>query len=96
MSPSLARSIPEEGQRKEKCLNTKQLKKQSGTHVAACDLADVVSDIFPTLRKMSLDGIVDLSRAGLISCDTDPNRQPGPGIREGFQIDPHVFSVGKL
>jgi len=56
----------------------------------------MVLDTFFTLRKMQLDCIVDLSRAYLISYDTDPNRHTGSGIREGFQVDPHVLPVGKL
>ncbi len=60
------------------------------------DEAKIVSDIFFTLRKMPLDRIVDLSRADFISCDTDPDRQTGSGIRDGFQIDPHVLPVGKF
>ena len=51
---------------------------------------------FFALRKMPLDRIIDLSRAHLISCDTDPNRQTGSRIRDGFHIDPHMLPVGKL
>jgi hypothetical protein len=59
-------------------------------------MLDATSIQFSTSREMPFDGLMDCSRAWLISCDTDPNREPGTGIREGFQIDPHVLSVGKL
>ena len=58
--------------------------------------SEMAHDTFFTLRKMPLDRVVDLSRADLISCDTDPNRQTGSRIREGFQVDPHVLSAGKF
>ncbi len=59
-------------------------------------MLDSTSIQFSTSREMPFDGLMDCSRSWLISCDTDPNREPGTGIREGFQIDPHVLSVGKL
>ena len=58
--------------------------------------SEMAHDTLFTLRKMPLDRVVDLSRAGLISCDTDPNRQTGSRIREGFQVDPHVLPAGKF
>ena len=73
MSPPLTRSIPEEGRRKEKRLDAKQLKKTIKNTRSRARLVNVASDIFPTLRKMPFDRVVDLSRANLISCDPDPN-----------------------
>jgi len=64
--------------------------------MARANEAKMVPDTFFTLRKMPLDRIVDLSRAYLISYDTDPNRQTGSGIRDGFQVDPYVLPVSKL
>lgn len=63
---------------------------------ARADVMRMVPGTFFTLRKMLFDRIVDFSRAYLISCDTDPNRQTGSRIRKGFQIDPHMLPIGKL
>ena len=57
------------------------------------DEANMAPNTSSALRKMPLDRVVDLSRADLISHDTDTNRQTGSRIHEGFHIDPHVLRV---
>ena len=72
------------------------MKPSSYTTITTYAVEKMAPDTFFASRKIPFDRIVDLSRAYFVSCDTDPNRQTGSGIREGFQVDPDMLTVSKL